>query len=228
MLTDPCSEVSFLWSNGETSSSIIIFGNNYNYSVTVTCSDGCEYTLEDAFCISGTPCDDHDPCTINDTYTSSCFCTGTLVGDSDGDSVCDVLDQCPGENDLADADDDGIPDACDDDCNSVGQACNDGNPCTTDDAIDSNCNCVGVQGDEDRDGICDAMDQCPGHPDYEDFDLDGIPDGCDEPICGVDMDACKVFQIIAECPNIRVLSFEELRALSAWYIEMANQTQVHL
>ena len=33
--------------------------------------------------------------------------------DTDGDTVCDNVDQCPGYNDLADADGDGIPDACD-------------------------------------------------------------------------------------------------------------------
>jgi hypothetical protein len=35
-------------------------------------------------------------------------------GDADGDTVCDSAEKCPGKNDLADDDADGIPDDCDD------------------------------------------------------------------------------------------------------------------
>ncbi len=41
-----------------------------------------------------------------------CSCIA-LSGDSDGDGVCDSLDQCPGEDDSVDRDNDGIPDICD-------------------------------------------------------------------------------------------------------------------
>lgn len=47
----------------------------------------------------------------------------------------------------------------------AGQACNDGNPCTTNDTFDANCNCVGVLLDTDGDGICDGEDRCPGFND---------------------------------------------------------------
>ena len=33
--------------------------------------------------------------------------------------------------------------------------------------------------DEDEDGVCDDVDQCPGSDDAEDADEDGVPDGCD-------------------------------------------------
>ncbi len=38
-------------------------------------------------------------------------CNGT--GDSDGDNVCDALDQCPGFDDMIDRDGNGVPDYCD-------------------------------------------------------------------------------------------------------------------
>ena len=41
---------------------------------------------------------------------------------------------------------------------AVGTSCNDGDVCTTGDAYDSNCNCVGTFQDSDGDGICDAND----------------------------------------------------------------------
>jgi len=45
----------------------------------------------------------------------------------------------------------------------VGTACDDGNDCTINDVYDSFCNCVGeLEPDTDNDGVCDALDQCPG------------------------------------------------------------------
>ena len=46
-------------------------------------------------------------------------CPNSATGDSDGDSVCDDLDLCPGFDDYEDIDEDGIPDGCDDVINSV-------------------------------------------------------------------------------------------------------------
>ncbi len=45
--------------------------------------------------------------------------------------------------------------------NKVGGTCNDGNSCTINDVIDSNCNCTGTNQDADNDGICDGNDSCP-------------------------------------------------------------------
>ena len=75
--------------------------------------------------------------------------------DPDGDGVCGDDDVCPGGDDRADADFDGIPDACDD--------------CPLDDP-----------GDTDSDGVCDSDDICEGSDDAVDGDGDGVPDGCDE------------------------------------------------
>jgi hypothetical protein len=95
------------------------------------------------------------------------------------------------------------------DCVDVGLACDDGDPCTTNDVLDSNCNCAGTLGpDSDDDGICDILDQCPGFDDnligtacddgdictindtvgsncncegtFQDSDNDGVCDGLDE------------------------------------------------
>ena len=62
----------------------------------------------------------------------------------------------------------------------AGQPCNDGNSCTTNDTTDDDCNCVGIFLDSDDDGVCDALDLCPGSDDNQDSDNDGIPNGCDD------------------------------------------------
>ncbi len=64
-------------------------------------------------------------------------------------------------------------------CTTTGQSCNDGDPCTTGDAYNSNCNCVGTFADSDNDGVCNANDICPGGDDTIDSDGDGTPDACD-------------------------------------------------
>jgi len=87
-------------------------------------------------------------------------------------------DICPGFDDTIDTDGDGTPDGCDG-CSTVGQACNDNDPCTTGDVYDAACNCVGTFQDSDNDGVCDANDICPGFDDTVDVDGDNIPDGCD-------------------------------------------------
>ena len=116
--------------------------------------------------------------------------------DPDGDGVCGADDKCPGGDDKIDIDFDGIPDGCDscidtdrddicddvDDCTSSGQGrpCDDGDPCTINDVTDEDCNCDGDFLDADEDGECDLTDKCPDSDDNQDFDNDGIPDGCDD------------------------------------------------
>ena len=47
-------------------------------------------------------------------------------------------------------------------CND-GQICDDGDPCTTNDVFDVDCNCAGIAvGDDDNDGVCNVLDECPG------------------------------------------------------------------
>ncbi len=100
--------------------------------------------------------------------------------DSDGDTVCDEDDICPGFDDLSDEDGDGIPDGCDD-CNVLlaGTPCDDGNPCTVLDRYTFDCGCQGTPMDNDGDGVCNWEDVCEGFDDNIDIDEDGIPDACD-------------------------------------------------
>ena len=92
----------------------------------------------------GTPCDDDDVCTINDLWDANCDCVGTFQ-DTDGDTVCDANDLCPGGPE-------------------PGTSCNDGDPCTTGDVIGTNCLCAGTFADSDGDGTCDANDVCANGP----------------------------------------------------------------
>ena len=108
----------------------------------------------------GTPCNDGDPCTVNDTWNASCQCVGTPVmcndndpctidacvngdcvftpmPDSDGDGVCDAQDGCPNDP-LKSA-----PGQCG--CGNLepGTACDDGAPQTVGDQIGPDCVCAG-------------------------------------------------------------------------------------
>jgi cysteine-rich repeat protein len=86
------------------------------------------------------PCNDGDPCTINDVCGGG-TCQGTPSGDTDGDGICNALDNCPGKSNKtqADSDGDGVGDACD--------------------------NCPATfnpdQRDSDQDGKGDVCDPCP-------------------------------------------------------------------
>ena len=144
-----------------------------------TDNDGIPDACDDCTIAIGTSCDDGNICTTEDVYDANCNCTGTFA-DADNDGVCDADDICPNGNDNIDVDGDGIPDACDD-CNFIpGTSCSDGNDCTTNDAYDANCNCIGTFADSDNDGVCDANDICANGDDNIDIDNDGIPDACDD------------------------------------------------
>ena len=64
----------------------------------------------DENCIPNQPCDDQNPCTINDIIDSNCHCIGEETVDSDNDGICDPLDICDGFDDNLDSDNNGIPD----------------------------------------------------------------------------------------------------------------------
>ena len=102
--------------------------------------------------LPGTPCDDGNPNTNDDTWGNDCVCTGTAI----------VYD-CPDlEANIGDACDDGNPNTADDvvtadcvcagtliyDCPdleaNIGDACDDGNPNTADDVVTANCVCAGT------------------------------------------------------------------------------------
>ncbi|MFT7452689.1 MAG: hypothetical protein ACI9VN_003424, partial [Patescibacteria group bacterium] len=61
--------------------------------------------------MDGAPiCDEYKVIKVEDTLDPC----AALGGDTDGDGVCDDSDICPGFDDNADLDGDGIPDGCDD------------------------------------------------------------------------------------------------------------------
>jgi hypothetical protein len=83
---------------------------------------------------------------------------GTDWEDADQDAVPDWCDNCPGVAN---------PQQLDSDRDRVGNACDE-------------CD-VETMADSDGDGAPDACDLCPGHDDFIDADSDGLPDGCDKP-----------------------------------------------
>ncbi len=59
----------------------------------------------------------------------------------------------------------------------IGASCDDGNPDTTNDVYDGNCNCIGTsEPDSDNDGVLDSADLCPDTPEGETVDADGCSD----------------------------------------------------
>ncbi len=153
-------------------------------------------------CTIGILCDDGDPCTYYDLIVGpDCLCQGTATKDSDNDGVCDVIDQCPGQDDSIDLNNNGVPDCFESDC-IIASPCDDGDPCTYFDVIyGENCDCAGTPSpDSDNDGVCDAEDQCPGQDDTIDLNQNGVED-CSEQNCSQgalcdDGDPCTVFDVI--------------------------------
>ena len=132
------------------------YGEVEDYTISITGGNNpCPDADNDGVCdaddvcpnindnLIGNACNDNNPCTTNDVFTTNCNCAGTLQ-DSDNDGVCDANDVCPNFNDAL-----------------IGTTCNDNDPCTTGDVYTNNCNCAGTVQDSDNDGVCDANDPCP-------------------------------------------------------------------
>lgn len=92
----------------------------------------------------GSPCNDNNPCTLNDVVTADCQCAGTPLICDDG-NVCNGMETC-----VAGVCVPGTPLNCDD-----------GNPCTLD-SCDPLIGCIHTPApDADGDGVCDVQDSCP-------------------------------------------------------------------
>ncbi|MFK7933246.1 MAG: M12 family metallo-peptidase [Saprospiraceae bacterium] len=123
-----------------------------------------------------------DEDTANDSASSNFTraTAQTYYADNDGDGFGDsanTITDCSAPNGYVS----NANDCNDNDGNAYpGATCDDGDACTINDVLDSNCNCAGTPaGDSDGDGICDGLDVCSGGDDNVDSDNNGIPDFCD-------------------------------------------------
>ncbi|MBI1227061.1 MAG: hypothetical protein GC192_17650 [Bacteroidetes bacterium] len=110
--------------DGNYSGTLSVNLSTITYCLGCTDSDGDGVCDGDDVCdnfddnLLGTTCDDNDDCTTGDVWVCGAnggVCQGTPSGDSDGDGVCDAIDNCPDtfNPNQADTDGDGIGDACD-------------------------------------------------------------------------------------------------------------------
>lgn len=109
---------------------------------------------EDACMQVGETCEDGDVCTTGETYDQDCNCVGGVSVDGDLDGICAEED--------ANDDDPCVPytdhPLCDI-CETEGLACEDGDPCTLGETINSDCECTGgIYTDNDLDGFCYGND----------------------------------------------------------------------
>jgi hypothetical protein len=117
----------------------------------------------------GATCDDSNPNTTNDVIVGDeCNCVGTPInnscanngGDSDGDGVCNDVDNCDftSNPNQADTDGDGVGDACDNCISTPNPNQADSDNDGTGDACETGGPCANSGGDSDGDGVCNADD----------------------------------------------------------------------
>lgn len=93
-----CEQATYLWSSGETTSTILVPSLHGGYIVTINCDDGCEYieTFGNQNCLIGTPCTiANDPCYEEGTIDAYCNCIPNELPDEDEDGIPDSCDDCP-------------------------------------------------------------------------------------------------------------------------------------
>jgi len=129
---------------------------NFNPNATVDngtcnpkdCDGNCNGVLTGPI-VAGSACNDGDPTTTNDVYDVNCNCAGNTVQGCTDANACNFNPNATVDNGTCN------PKDCDGNCNGVltgpivaGSVCNDGDPTTTNDVYDINCNCAGntVQG----------------------------------------------------------------------------------
>ena len=130
-------------------------------------------------------CTPSDPCHNAGTcIPATGLCTNPPKPDTDGDGICDAVDNCPSRanSDQLDVDHDNVGNACDNCLFVVNRTQTDVDGDLVGDACD---NCVNSyntnQADTDGDGVGDVCDNCPmsRNSSQADLDHDGEGDVCD-------------------------------------------------
>ncbi len=173
---------------------------------------GCVHTPNTA------PCDDGNPCTADDRCDGGRCAGGPAVSCDDQnactDDACDPARGCVHRNNEASCDD-GNPCTVQDRCRR--RSCTggrpagwrDGAPCTRD-SCDPASGCVHVAGsDEDGDGVCDRIDQCP-HSIRTPTVVVGT---CDSGVPNVTLrSGCTIADLLAACGGSRLSPHSDSRS----------------
>ncbi len=191
--------------------------------VTILCED-----LFGNIGIVGSSCDDGYDCSVNDVFVEDCICIGTEI-DIDDDGICSVEDcddtdpnagapQAAGtscnDNNANTTNDVILSDGCTCEGSLLplcqepwgtgypGGACSDGDPCTTNDTITAECDCIGILIDIDNDGICNTSDCNDNDPSIGAPQLPGTACNDGNPNTENDMiaaDGCSCIGVAIQC-----------------------------